>query len=170
MRMNGKSLVMGWLVLALCAGGYVLAGNSGIDLTAGLLEAKLQKIVELLDTVMSTSTTINGETIADDTIDDDSIDFGDVTYADLSGNIAVASLTNGLKSAGASIGGNIPVAAITNAAVSLGASIGGNIPVAALTNVLGAVRYTGIVTNGPAGYTNILTFVNGICTAASLNP
>jgi len=30
--------------------------------------------------------------------------------------------------------------------------------------------YTGIITNGPTGYTNVTTFVNGICTSNVFNP
>ena len=54
----------------------------------------------------------------------------------VSGNIAVARITNAMASAGATIGGNIPAAALTNAAGSVGSSIGGNIPAAALTNAV----------------------------------
>lgn len=70
---------------------------------------------------------------------------GTVPATSLSGNIAVARMTNGAATLGASIGGNIPVAAITNAAGSVGASIGGNIPVAALTN---AFRTPGAIGGG----------------------
>jgi hypothetical protein len=63
----------------------------------------------------------------------------DLAATKLTGNIAVARMTNAAGTLGSSIGGNIPVAALTNGAGSLGASIGGNIPVAALTNGAGTL-------------------------------
>ena len=57
----------------------------------------------------------------------------------LTGNVAVARITNAAATVGSYIGGNIPVAAMTNAAGSIGASIGGNIPVAAMTNAAGSI-------------------------------
>jgi len=81
-EMTKKQLMAGWLVLALIAGGLAFAGSSNIGDT-DLVASKVKKIVNILDTILSTTSTINGETIADDTIDDDSIDFSDVTGADL---------------------------------------------------------------------------------------
>ena len=63
----------------------------------------------------------------------------DLAATKLTGNIAVARMTNAAGTVGGSIGGNIPEAALTNAAGSLGDNIGGNIPVAALTNAAGSL-------------------------------
>jgi len=125
-----------------------------------------------------------------------------VAAANIAGNIGIASVTNALKNltagmiaiggtnvtasavqlnnaaatvtvdAGDLTAGNLGIARMTNALSEAGSYIGGNIAEAALTNVLGAVRYSGIVTNGGVGslFTNILTYVDGICTAATLNP
>ena len=79
--------------------------------------------------------------------------------ADLvTGNIAVARITNAAASVGPSIGGNIPVAAITNAAASVGPSIGGNISNTAITNALAALKAAGYpwTTNAIAGLSNIV--------------
>jgi len=78
-----RSMIIGWCILALVSAGILHAGNSGITLNEQLLPQTVQKLIQRLDAIMSTSSTINGETIADDTIDDDSIDFSDVTGADL---------------------------------------------------------------------------------------
>lgn len=62
--------------------------------------------------------------------------------------------------AGSSIvSGNIAVARITNAASTVGASIGGNIPVAALTNALAGSIGTYNVTNSFTSGTNVNTII-----------
>ena len=92
---------------------------------------KGQKVVNILDTVLSTTATVNGETIADDTIDDDSIDFSDVTGADITltdcgavkassyGDVSVpASATSATNGQAVTLSGYVNLLAGTGGAVS----------------------------------------------------
>lgn len=82
-----------------------------------------------------------------------------VAASRLTGNVAVARITNAAATVGASIGGNIPVAAMTNAAGSIGAFIGGNVPLASVTNA-GATLGPYVLGNIPAA-----SLTNALATA-----
>ena len=87
-------------------------------------------------------------------------DFGDFTV----GADGTCTLDSGSVSSNKLAAGDLGhVSVSANGTVTIDASV-------VTTNMIQAGLYSGVVTNGPSGYTNILTFVNGLCTSAVLNP